>query len=540
MKKISGPSSHQSVSTSNSRQQELEKLMTELAQAQAVLQLRREKPPPLITVNNRFRKMQRAYYKDPLAFIWDMFDFSTGDGPTPYQAAVITGLVEYGRVALYGPRGLGKTAVGAWLTWWGVLTAEDVKVPTTASAWRQLQKYLWPEIHKWHYKLQWNKLGIPPLSRNRQLKTTEIELSKMSTAFAVASNDYNKIEGAHAKNRVFCIFDESKAIVDSTFNSIEGAFAQTEQPLALAMSTPGPKLGRFYDICTKKDGYEDWHVIHVSMEDAITAKRMDPKWAAQRKKQWGEDSAIYRNHVQGEFASDAEQTVIPIHFVELAEARWDYIMKEGKVGAITSIGVDPARGGGDKTVVALASGFTVVNIMTWDYSDTMLIADEVSKLMVANPLAKVVVDVIGLGAGVYDRLAQRFGERAVPFNAAEKTEARDRSGQIKFKNKRAYAWWRMREILDPGYNSQVALPEDDELKGELTTPQYEYLGDAMLVQSKEEIRSLISRSTDKADAVINALIAGEVCDTGTTEVLSYMEYMDMINKGEVELEEVYA
>jgi hypothetical protein len=514
--------------THNSRTQELEKALTEMSQLQAILKLRREKPPIMVNTNAKFRRWQRTYCGDLLAFAHDMFEFRDGEGPVIYQDEMLSVLPTHHRVAQYGPRGLGKTTGGSWAVLWAVTTVEDVKAPTTASSWRQLQKYLWPEIHKWVGRLKWDKMGIPPFVRNKQLKTYELELSKTATAFAVASNDYNKIEGAHARDRVFCEFDESKAVPENTFNSMEGAFAMTTEPLALAMSTPGPKIGRFYDICTHAEGYEEWYVIHVSMEDAIKAGRMDPDWARKRARQWGEDSAIYRNHVLGEFAADSARTVIPIHHVELAQARWDYIMKEGQVGSITAIGVDVARGGEDVTAVALAAGSTIVDIITWDFDDTMKIVDGLIPMMNANPLARAVIDVIGVGAGVYDRLSQLFGDRVVAFNVSEKTSTADRSGQLTFKNKRSWSWWKMRELLDPGYGSVVALPPDDGLVGELTTPKYEDERGVMVVESKESIRSLLSRSTNKADAVINALAAVEICESSRVEIISYQEYLEKL------------
>jgi hypothetical protein len=37
-------------------------------------------------------------------------------------------------------------------------------------------------------------------------------------------------------------------------------------------------------------------------------------------------------------------------------------------------------------------------------------------------------------------------------------------------NQRAPAWWKMRELLDPAGGSRLALPEGDELVGDLCSP----------------------------------------------------------------------
>jgi hypothetical protein len=63
----------------------------------------------------------------------------------------VAALVKHHRVAARGPHGLGKTTLASWVVIWFALTrdGDDWKVITTASAWRQLEKFLWPEIHKW-------------------------------------------------------------------------------------------------------------------------------------------------------------------------------------------------------------------------------------------------------------------------------------------------------------------------------------------------------------------------------------------------------
>ncbi len=122
-----------------------------------------------------------------------------------------------------------------------------------------------------------------------------------------------------------------------------------------------------------------------------------------------------------------------------------------------------------------------------------------------------IVDVIGIGAGVVDRLREmkrddRATYRVVPFNAAEHTEWRDASGELAFANTRSAAWWNLRELLDPAQGKEVALPPDDLLTGDLTAPHWRMTsGGKVQVESKDEIRKRLGRSTDDGDAVVMAL-----------------------------------
>src|SRR5262245_35543394 len=98
------------------------------------------------------------YRDDALAFVRDCIAFLPGKDLAPYQADILGNFVSAKRTAVRGPHGLGKTALASWIVLWGILTSDDIKIPVTASAWRQLSKFLWPEIHKWARRLRWDKL----------------------------------------------------------------------------------------------------------------------------------------------------------------------------------------------------------------------------------------------------------------------------------------------------------------------------------------------------------------------------------------------
>ena len=124
-------------------------------------------------------EFKRAYYYDPVAFIHDCFWWPSGQRSADYQDEICSMIIEKKRVAARGPHGPGKTALAAWLTLWFSLTrdGEDWKVVTTASAWRQLTHYLWPEIHKWSRKLKWKKMGRRLFSSISELMTLSLKLS---------------------------------------------------------------------------------------------------------------------------------------------------------------------------------------------------------------------------------------------------------------------------------------------------------------------------------------------------------------------------
>lgn len=489
----------------------------ELAALCTELKRRKEKIPDFnIATDSKFKQFQKTYRNDPLAFVQDCMVFNEGESLAPYQAEFIGNVLSKQREAMYGPRGLGKTSVVAMMIHWAMLTVDDCKIPTTASAWQQLTNFLWPEIRKWAGRIRWDRVGRDPYKAKDEMKAEELSINgDQCLAFAVASVDTNRIEGAHSMRRVMCVFDESKAIQDSTFDSSEGAFTKTQEPLAIAVSTPGPPIGRFYEICSNKDGkYSDWWVRHVTMEEQIKCGRMSADWAEKRRLQWGQDSALYKNHVLGEFAGDADGTVIPWHLIERAAERWKN--HNGMFGPITALGVD-VGGGVDPSAIALACGPSILEIREYDYRDTMETTGIVAGLLNKYPGATAFIDVIGLGSGVYYRLKEQ-GLNVEAVNSAAKSEVMDKSGELGYANCRAEMWWTCRERLEEE-PSTIALPDDDFLKGELTAPKYKHQSNGkILIESKDEIRKRLGRSTNKADACLMALLGRDIGLYGDVEV----------------------
>jgi hypothetical protein len=456
------------------------------------------------------------YRDDPVAFVHDCFHWPPGEGPTRYQEEILDAIYRHKRVAVRGPHGLGKTALAAWVVLHFALTRDgnDWKCITTAGAWRQLTKYLWPEINKWLRRVRWDKVGREPLRPREEQLVLSLRLAT-GEAFAVATADPALIEGAHADCLMY-VFDESKSVPDAVFDAAEGAFAGAgpdtgREAYALAISTPGEPVGRFWEIHARRPGFESWWVRHVTVEEAIAAGRVSREWVEERARQWGEGSAIFQNRVLGEFAADELGGIIPLAWVEAAVERWHDWAEAGKPGRVTAIGADIGGGGeGDRTVIAVVYDGCKVDVLRkhnfrGSGTATMEAAGHIARLCEATG-AVAYVDVVGIGAGVVARLREQ-GYPVVAFQAAARTELRDRSGEVGFVNWRAAMWCLGRELLAPDSRYPVALPPDDELIGELVAPRSRMTSAGRLqVEDKEAVRKRIGRSTDCADAVLQALI----------------------------------
>lgn len=248
-------------------------------------------------------------------------------------------------------------------------------------------------------------------------------------------------------------------------------------------------------------------------------------------------SSLFTAKVRGIFPEAASDGVIPLGWLTQAVNRWKSLRDDpaysGKPASLKAhesgtriVGVDVARTGSDETCLALRYGSYIAELQRMRVTDTMEVANRVAAYM-HEPGATAVVDVIGIGSGVYDRLRQMKNNAdiigtPIPFNASAGTERRDMLGQFHFFNSRAAAWWRMRELLDPAKGSMIALPDDEELIEELAAPKFDlYANGRLKVEGKDDIKRRIGRSTDSADAVIQAFWID-----GPGTGLEYIPYTD--------------
>lgn len=193
--------------------------------------------------------------------------------------------------------------------------------------------------------------------------------------------------------------------------------------------------------------------------------------------------------------------VIPTTWVEEAMARWK--PQDRATPKMSSVGVDVARGGRDKTCISRRHGDWYDTLLTYPGEQTPD-GPRVAGLVVAavRDSAVIHIDVIGVGSSPYDFL--RGTHQTVGVNVAEAATTTDASGRLGFVNLRAALWWRMRELLDPVNRRFVALPPDKELLADLCAPKWGLRGADIRVESREEIIARIGRSPDKATAVILA------------------------------------
>jgi len=214
----------------------------------------------------------------------------------------------------------------------------------------------------------------------------------------------------------------------------------------------------------------------------------------------------------GDFSIDQEGDpwqVIPTAWVKAAMERG----KERNMPNVplTQVGVDVARSGKDKTVFAPRYGNWFGSLVRKSKQDTMKTAEQIRDFIWEEGIA--VVDIIGVGAGSYDRARQfpKIAGKVRAFNAAAVAKRGndyilDSSGKLQFVNMRAYGYWNMREILHPETGDDISLPNDKKLLQDLTAPKWLMRTNGIQIEAKEKIKERLGRSPDDGDAVVMAAV----------------------------------
>ena len=162
------------------------------------------------------------------------------------------------------------------------------------------------------------------------------------------------------------------------------------------------------------------------------------------------------------------------------------------------LGVDVARGGGDKTRIVdrrgRCAGHQCNEVI--DSPDLMEVTGHVAREIDRLDPAMTFIDVTGLGAGVYDRLRERGYRRVVTaVNFGSKARQDDR-----YANKRAEIWGLMGEwFADEG---GADIPDSDEWQSSLCAPGYGFDSNSrLLLEKKVDIRKRVGFSPDLGDAL---------------------------------------
>lgn len=382
----------------------------------------------------------------------------------------------------------------AWIITHHLLFRFPQKCVCTAPTQAQLFDALAAEVKAWIGKL-------PPLLQQLFRVTQErIELvaapQESFVSFRTSTPEKPEaLAGVHSDN-VLLIADEASGIPEPIFEAAAGSMSGHAATTILA-GNPVRTSGLFFD--THHKLRDLWFTLKVSCVDV---KRVSADFVEDMKRRYGELSNAFRVRVLGEFPAADDDTVIPLELAVLAKDR-DVTAKDVK----PIWGVDCARFGSDRSALAKRRGNILLEKVRWFAGlDTMQLVGRIKAEYDSTPTQlrpeEILVDVIGIGAGVLDRLRE-LGLPARGINVSESPSLGDL-----YLNLRAELWFKGKAFLEA---RDCNLAGDEDLIAELVQPKYKFTSSGKIqVESKAEMKKRGVRSPDVADAFLLTLASEAV------------------------------
>ncbi len=400
---------------------------------------------------------------------------------------------------------------------------KNTKVAMTAPTGRQVTNIMIPEISRLFRNAK--VLNGKLLSDGIRTKHSEWFL----TGFKASDDNQEAWSGFHAVNTMFVI-TEASGISETTFNAIEGNLQGNSR--LLLVFNPNVTTG-YAAKAMKSSRFKKFRLSSLNAENVVKKKtvipgQVDYEWVKDKVENWCEriqevdfdegqgdfewegscyrPNDLFRIKVLGLFPKATEDTLIPLHWLELAHERWAKLQKEKFVSRKSPlVGIDVAGMGRDSSCFVPRYGNYVPEIkihQSGGKADHMKVAGEAVQWL-RDSKAKAFIDTIGEGAGVYSRLEELGYSNAYSCKFSEGTRGlHDITGQYEFANMRAYCYWAVRDWLNPKNGFNPALPPCDELDDELTEIHWSFQSSGkIIIEAKEDIKSRLKRSPDRSDAL---------------------------------------
>jgi len=441
---------------------------------------------------------------DPNLFVTELL----GETPEDWQATAWEAIANgHKRVSIRSGHGVGKTFFLARTALWFALLRGDAKVPIAANSQDQIRDTIWPELRAAVSKL-------PEALRHMvEVKADRVVIANGNFIAARTVNDSNPegLQGFHAEHLCFLI-DEASGLPDIGFDVARGALST---PGAIQVLTGNPTRSEGYFYRTHTSLREDWFTMRVNSEDYPRARGHIQDIIID----YGERSNQYRVRVLGEFPTEDDDTLISLSLV------MDAVGRDVEPWVRSMVwGVDVARFGDDRSGLAKRKGNIMPEPVKWWHGNDLMqtvgkIALEYNETPDDDKPARINVDVIGMGAGVVDRLRE-LGLPVSGINVGERPL--DQGG--KFMRRGDELW---HDALKWFQSREVSIVRDEALISELSSRRYRPESSGKLrMEPKPDMKKRGQKSPDIADSFVLTFAGGDMASQRRQAVAlqSYNEF----------------
>jgi hypothetical protein len=434
-------------------------------------------------MNNPFIEFIKLYRNDPVKFVKEVLGVEPDEWQQDFLQAVASG---ERKISIRSGHGVGKSTTASWAMLWFLLTRYPVKVVVTAPTSAQLYDALFAELKRWVKELP------QPVQDLLDVKQERIELKASATeAFISArtsrAEQPEALQGVHSDN-VMLVADEASGVPEAVFEAAAGSMSG-HNALTILLGNPVRSSGFFFD--THNRLKDEWWTRRVS---CIDSTRVSKEYVDDMKSRYGEESNAFRIRVLGEFPRSDDDTIIPMDLLESAKHRDTRAYEDAPI----VWGLDVARFGSDSSVLCKRQSNVVHTLERWRNLDLMQLTGAVVSQYEAcdhkSRPTEILVDSIGLGAGVVDRLR----ELNLPARGINVSESPAMGGT--YLNLRAELWHKAKAWLE---KRDCKIPNNEDLIGELATVRYTFTSNGKIkIESKDDIRRRGLKSPDMADAFV--------------------------------------
>jgi len=473
-----------------------------------------------VTGTEAFSELGRIGRRDPIALfhaLWPDVELE------PWQAETILEVwaggyeTEIRKVSVVCCNGAGKTFNLASLVVLFMIAFPPAIVVTTAGTFTQVRRQLWKEI-----AVKYN--ALPRRLQVGILNYTDWFLQENWYAIGISTNDAGYFEGFHGPH-VLIVADESKSIDDPIFSAVDRIFAGRGRiKRCIQASSPGLPEGPHFD--SFHDKAENWNRILVSpfeawIEDELGRRDLPPtktlsaEWIERMKREYGEDSAIYRSMVLAKWSRESAFRLFPLSSIDLMKRP----RPEGAVRGELWLGADVARSENrDESFFQIIDRtkdpetgdpiYCFDDFLAFKTADSNVYEDNLVGFATEHGVAPehINLDGSGIGGPVGDHLRRR-GWRVNILDSATNAELETPA----LANLRSQMWWTGHDLARIG---AIYGLTDIRTIGQLAAPWYRFNSrNEIQVATKEEIekdlrkhsRRLAWSSPDRGDGSIYGL-----------------------------------
>jgi len=432
--------------------------------------------------SNTMLDFTQRYVHAPALFVEEVL----GVKPLPYQAEFLEAIASGERkISIRSGHGTGKSTAASWAMLWYFLMHYPNKVVVTAPTSSQLFDALFAEMKRWINELP------PHLQSVLNVKSDRVEHTSAPSEMFISARTSRAetpeaLAGVHSEH-VMLVVDEASGVPEKVFEAAAGSMSG-HNATTIMLSNPTRSSGTFYESQTRMAS--SWWTRRWSCVDSPL---VSDEFVDEMRMRYGEESNAFRIRVLGEFPLADDDTIIPFHLAEAAQHRDVQVSEE------TSVvwGLDVARFGTDATALCKRQGPIVTELRSWRGLDLMQtvgrVVAEYEALPDSRRPSEILVDSIGVGSGVVDRLQ----ELELPVRGVNVAEAPS-MGET-YLNLRSELWFKTKGWLE---DRSCKLPSNDQLIAELTSIRYSFTSSGkMKAESKDEMRKRGLQSPDLADAL---------------------------------------